>query len=122
MVTGSLRPIVYCHCSMCRRATGHFVAATACHESRLHITGSDHLRWYQSSGLAKRGFCDICGSNLFWKPTGDSRMCIWAGSLNSPTGLKAVAHIFVDEKGDYYNLNDELPQYKDGTQAPLRSE
>ena len=29
-VHGPLRPVVFCHCEMCRRTSGHFVAATAC--------------------------------------------------------------------------------------------
>ncbi|HEY1890531.1 MAG TPA: hypothetical protein VGG63_08990 [Steroidobacteraceae bacterium] len=36
---------------------------------------------------------------------------IWAGSLHAPTGLKASKHIFVAEKGDYYEIADSLPQW-----------
>jgi hypothetical protein len=99
---------------MCRRATGHLVAATACATSNLTIQPTEHLRWYQSSAEAQRGFCDVCGSNVFWKPTDGSRMCIMAGTLDTPTGLKGVAHIFADDKGDYYDLDSELPRHIDG--------
>jgi hypothetical protein len=99
---------------MCRRSTGHLVAATACASSQLRISGSAHLRWYESSAEAHRGFCDVCGSNLFWKPTDGSRICIMAGSLDTPTGLKAVAHIYAGDKGDYYDLDDQLPRHAGG--------
>src|SRR5664279_211013 len=109
-VTGPLRPVVYCHCKMCRRTSGHFVAATACTMSQLSIAPSEHLKWYQSSASAQRGFCGLCGSNLFWKPTRGSYVSIWAGTLADPTGLAGAGHIFVADKGDYYTLNDGLAQ------------
>ena len=110
-VAGPLRPVVYCHCKMCRRTSGHFVAATACDLSQLTIHPSEHLRWYQSSAEAQRGFCGRCGSNLFWKPTDGTTVSIWAGTLADPTGLMGGEHIFVADKGDYYALDDGLPQY-----------
>jgi hypothetical protein len=33
-----------------------------------------------------------------------------AGTLNLPTGLEAKGHIFVAEAGDYYHIDDGLPQ------------
>ena len=32
------------------------------------------------------------------------------GSLDSPNELNATGHIFVESAGDYYDLNDGLPQ------------
>jgi len=109
-----LRAIVYCHCLMCRRTTGHFLAATACAASQLRVTHSEHLRWYESSALAQRGFCDRCGSNLFWKPADGTRIAITAGTLDLPTGLRGVAHIHVEDEGDYYDLDDGLAQHVGG--------
>jgi hypothetical protein len=34
-----------------------------------------------------------------------------AGTLDEPTGLRTVANIFVDSKGDYYEIVDELPRF-----------
>jgi hypothetical protein len=119
-VDGPLRPVVYCHCTMCRRASGHFVAATACAVSQLLITRSAHLRWHQSSVHAQRGFCSACGSNLFWKPTSNTHIAIMAGTLDAPTGLRAACHIYAGDKGDYYALDDHLPQRQDGAhEVPL---
>jgi len=36
-----------------------------------------------------------------------------------PTGLKAVAHIYVGDKGDYYDVDDPLPQYLDAEHGVL---
>lgn len=110
-VRGPLRPVIYCHCNMCRRATGHFVAATACAREHLTMHPTDALRWYQSSAQARRGFCQVCGSNLFWEGLGRDYISILAGSLNLPTGLRGSEHIFTAEAGDYYAIADGLPQH-----------
>ena len=113
-VTGPLRDVVYCHCKMCRRSSGHFVAASACALPHLSIDRADTLRWYASSAQASRGFCGVCGSNLFWKPASGTHVSIMAGTLDDPTGVRAVAHIHANSKGDYYTLEDRLPQHLDG--------
>ena len=110
-VTGPLREIVACHCSMCRRATGTFVAATAAADADLAVTGADALTWYRSSDEAERGFCRQCGSNLFWRRPGSGRTSILAGSLDQPTGLAIARHIFVADKGDFYEIGDEAPRH-----------
>ena len=32
------------------------------------------------------------------------------GAFDAPTGTKLALHIFVAEKGDYYEITDGLPQ------------
>ena len=112
-VHGPLRSVFYCHCTQCRRSSGHFVAATACAREHLIFLSNDTLNWFQSSSAARRGFCGTCGSNLFWDPVNEARLCIMAGTLDSPTGLEAKGHIFVADAGDYYRIADGLPQSPD---------
>jgi hypothetical protein len=116
-VHGALRPVIYCHCTMCRRSGGHFAAATACSREHLRLLSAQGLRWYQSSGTARRGFCGICGSQLFWEPHHGRCISIWAGTLDTPTGLRAAEHIFVADKGDYYEITDGLP-HREWDSAP----
>lgn len=71
----------------------------------------DALTWYRSSAAAERGFCGRCGGNLFFRPLDGSYVSIMAGTLDDPTGLAAEAHIFVDEKSDYYDIHDGLPRH-----------
>lgn len=113
-VRGSLREVVNCHCAQCRRTSGHFVAATAAHREDLALIESTGLRWYDSSPTAGRGFCRTCGASLFWKPVAGRSISIMAGTLDPPTGLETVAHIFVDDAGDYYAIDDDLPRHSDG--------
>jgi hypothetical protein len=109
-VRGPLREVMACHCSQCRRTSGHYAAMTSAASADLVLTRADTLAWYASSPAAERGFCRVCGSNLFWKPKAEERMSITAGTLDMPTGLKMNEHIFVADKADYYELDDDLPK------------
>lgn len=113
-VTGKLRDVVDCHCTQCRRTTGHFLAATAARHGNFRLTRQSGLKWYVSSPAARRGFCAECGSTLFWEGTGLPHLSIAAGSLDDATGLKTVCHIFVADKGAYYELDDDVPQVAGG--------
>ena len=105
-VTGPMRPVIACHCTQCRKTSGHHVAATSAPRDRIGITGE--VRWFQSSPTARRGFCPVCGSNLFWDGQGTT-LSIMAGTLDAPTGLILRGHIFCADKGDYYEIADGLP-------------
>ena len=107
-INAPMRAATACHCTQCRRTSGHHVAATAAPRESVSITGMPV--WYQSSPDARRGFCGTCGANLFWDGPG-THLSIFAGSLDRPTGLKMAGHIFVADKGDYYALDDGLPQH-----------
>ncbi len=109
--SGKLRGVIYCHCSQCRRQTGHFLAATAAEDVDLKVEGADEISWFQSSPEAKRGFCSICGSGLFWKNADKSYTSILAGAFDEPSALRAEGHIFVGDKGSYYDITDGLPQH-----------
>lgn len=110
-VHGRMRAVDFCHCSQCRRSSGHFVAASACRPGQLTLDTAESLRWFASSDTADRGFCDVCGSSLFWRPKHGRHLSVMAGTLDAPTGLIAVEHIFVDDKSDYYTIADGLPQH-----------
>lgn len=110
-VQGPLRDVVACHCSQCRRQSGHFFAATSVAEANLAVDGADNISWYRSSDAASRGFCRVCGSILFWKPEQGDHLGILAGAFDQPSGLRLTRHIFCADKGDYYDIADGLPQF-----------
>ncbi|PLX39197.1 MAG: aldehyde-activating protein [Hyphomicrobiales bacterium] len=110
-VVGPLRPVIGCHCRSCRRQSGHFVAATQAPRVAIDIDGLKNITWYQATDAARRGFCRKCGSLMFWEPVGGDVLSLMAGSMDEPTGLRLSAHIHVSEKGDYYDIEDDLPQF-----------
>jgi hypothetical protein len=116
-VGGPLRDVVACHCGMCRRTSGSFVHASAARLAEFRLTDERGLSWYRSSPAAQRGFCRICGANLFWRADGRPTISIMAGSLDSTQGLRLAEHICVADKGSYYDLEDGRPQHDGDTVA-----
>ena len=109
-VEGDLGHSDACHCTQCRKASGHYFASANVPRSALTVTGGEHIRWYASSAKVRRGFCGRCGSPLFWDPLERDWTGIALGAFDSPTGIRLEKHIFVAEKGDYYEIADGLPQ------------
>jgi len=109
-VAGELPAPDACHCSQCRKQSGHYWASTDVEKSALTIGGTDNITWFQSSEKVRRGFCATCGSFLFWEPLGRDKIAIAMGAFDKPTGTRLAKHIFVADKGDYYEIGDSLPQ------------
>jgi hypothetical protein len=104
--SGIARDPAACHCSQCRKQSGHYWAAVNVPMSGFSVT--EDVRWYDASAAAKRGFCPTCGSSLFWKAHDEDEIGVAMGALNSPTGLKLERHIFTADKGDYYDIADHV--------------
>jgi hypothetical protein len=109
-VTGTLPAPDACHCSQCRRQSGHFWASTDVSRAALTIHGAGNVTWFSSSENVRRGFCSSCGSSLFWDPVRKDAIAIAMGAFDRPTGTRLRRHIFVADKGDYYDIADGLPQ------------
>jgi len=101
-----------CHCTQCRKQSGHALAALNVHRDKLIIHGDDKVSWYRSSEKVERGFCGVCGSTLFWKPNvADYHYTAVAmGMFDETTGTHLVKQTFVGDKGDYYNLDESVSQ------------
>ncbi|MFC3628745.1 GFA family protein [Paracoccus angustae] len=108
--TWSGDPLNACHCGQCRRWSGHVWAAAGARDFTL----DGPVKWFRSSPEAERGFCPECGSSLFWRKAGSSDCEVAAGAVDGPTGLRLQGHIFVADKGDYYDIADGLPQEAQG--------
>jgi hypothetical protein len=109
-VSSPLGDPVACHCSKCRKSSGHYDASTSVPKTDLVIAGFDKITWFQSSEKVRRGFCSCCGSRLFFEPVFRDWIGISMGAFDELTQVKLAMHIFVADKGDYYDLTDGLPQ------------
>jgi len=105
-VTGCRETVTVCHCSQCRRTSGHLWASTHAPFDRVEFSETRGLRWYASSPDAKRGFCAECGSSLFYRMNEEAGIGIAAGCLDRPTGMRIGKTIFLQDKGDYYETVD----------------
>ena len=70
----------------------------------MNCTSCDHL----NPDAAR--FCNRCGSFLFWKHKDEDTISISMGAIDPPTGTRLARHIFVADKGDYYDIDGDLPQ------------
>lgn len=109
-VAGELHAPDACHCSKCRKHSGHYFVSTDMPRAAVTIRGEDKVTWYRSSDKARRGFCSVCGSSLFWDPLERDWIGLAMGAFERPTGTKIAVHIFVADKGDYYDIEDGVPQ------------
>ena len=112
-VTNLRKTVTFCHCSQCRRISGHYWAATRADTSDVRFTAQDGLTWYHASDRARRGFCRTCGSSLFYQPIGANHLGIAAGCIDLPTGMTPAKHIFTADAGDYYTIPDDAPHIPD---------
>src|SRR3954470_527228 len=110
VVEGELHAPDACHCTQCRRWSGHYWASTDVARSAVTVEGDGNLTWFQSSEKVRRGFCSTCGSALFWDPIQRDWIGIAMGAFDQPTETKIHIHVHVSSKGDYYEINDGLPQ------------
>jgi len=111
---GPLRDVIACHCRQCQKSHGNYAAYTRVPLTAFTLTVEEGLKWYASSETARRGFCGTCGSRLFWEPKGSGEISVAAGTIDPPSGLQTSHHIFVESKGDYYELTDGLEQRPGG--------
>lgn len=111
-VTCELPPPDACHCIQCRKSTGHYLVGTDLPRDAVTIHGGDNVTWYRSSEKVRRGFCATCGSTLFFDPVYKDWIGISMGAFDLPTRTRLAIHIFVAEKGDYYDIADGVPQHQ----------
>ena len=118
-VRGALRDVINCHCTMCQRLHGAFGAHSKARKANIRIVEDRGLAWYATSDRARRGFCRDCGSHLFWEPVAQDATGIVAGTLDPPSGLKTMGHIFTGEKPDFTDLSDALPKFDASSDGAL---
>ncbi|MEM7563820.1 MAG: GFA family protein [Pseudomonadota bacterium] len=118
-VNGPLRDVVNCHCTECQRLNGNFGAHSKARTEHLDITETDGLQWYDIHPSVRRGFCKRCGSSLFWEAMQQPWTGIIAGSLDNGDALTTIGHIFVEEKAGFFEITDNLPQFRKSSDGKL---
>lgn len=103
---------VYCHCSLCRRATGAACKPLAGIErSKLQITtGSESILVVGAADWHDER-CGRCGSLLFAVVRNGTFAHVTMGTLIDDPTIRPSAHIFVGSKAPCHAITDDLPQY-----------
>ncbi len=95
-----------CHCNMCRTWSGGPMLAIDCGDS-LKISDESSVKRYQSSEWAERGFCETCGTHLFYYLKPNNQYHLPTGLLDIESSYHFSHQIFIDEKPDYYSFSNE---------------
>lgn len=103
-----VRPKVeVCHCTMCRQWGGApFMGISA---ASCGLVGSDKVATHRSSEWAERAFCQICGSNLYYRFMPADHYGFCAGLFQLGDAASMAKQIFVDEKPVFYDFAQHTP-------------
>lgn len=95
-----------CHCDMCRKWSGGPYMAVDC-GSEVEYEGAQHIAIYDTGDWAQRGFCKICGSNLFWRLKETQQHMLAAGQFDDQTQFVFDQQVFVDRNPGYYQFSNK---------------
>ncbi len=108
-----------CHCRMCQRASGSVSLAMK------NVKKAD-VRWerepdrYQSSPIARRGFCSSCGTSLtFEYLEGTDKMDLIVGTFDDPAPFVPNAHFGAESIHRAWLNTEGLPETRSDEYQPL---
>lgn len=105
--------VAHCHCTMCQRSNGAaFVTWVSIDESRVRIDDPDNkLKWHSYTPEARRGFCSVCGSSMFFRSDNwPGEIHITRANFTGPVDREPQVHAYYDTHVSWYSVNDELPR------------
>lgn len=103
----------HCHCSMCRKEHGAgYVTWVGFENHQVKFSsGEDKVTWYESSAGARRGFCQQCGSSMFFtSERWAGELHIALGCLNDAIDRQPQANVFFDRHVDWLPIDTTLRQ------------
>ena len=109
-------PFLFCHCTRCRKAGGSAFASNCMikiDDFEL-LSGKDQLKGFDAGTGVIRKFCRNCGSPIYSQREAEPEILrLRMGTVDTPLNhvIKPSAHIFVDSKAEWDEINDNLPQH-----------
>jgi hypothetical protein len=98
-----------CHCGMCRKWGGGPLMAVDC-GTEVSFEGEENISVYNSSEWAERGFCQQCGSHLFYRLKGSQQHMMPAGLFDDKENFIFKAQVFIDKKPSFYSFANETAE------------
>ena len=97
-----------CHCDMCLRWNGG--PGFAVTVGQVSFKGERNITRFDSSEWAERGFCNRCGTNLFYHLKEGDLYVLWMGTFDDLKPFKLAGEIYIDKKPALYDLAGEHPR------------
>ncbi len=114
-ITCKIHNIVYCHCSLCRKAQGSAFATNGLVDAKhfKFVAGENELTGYESTPGQSKYFCKHCGSPIISKSVANpNSVRIRLGVIETDIDEKPIAHIFATSKANWEDIEGDLPQYE----------
>jgi len=110
----------FCHCKTCQKTSGAPAeVGVMVKPGTLKFTKEDP-KYFQSSPIGERGFCQHCGSRLNWmSPDRADWTVVFAGSLDHPERVVPTEHLSVESQLPWYEIADSLPRSRTEDDADL---
>lgn len=90
-----------CHCDTCRKwNSGPQFAVNA--GADVAWTGEEQIGLYSSSDWAERGFCQQCGTHLFYRLKEPRMYFLSLALLDNTDGFTMAAQLCIDNKPEHY--------------------
>jgi len=108
-----------CHCRMCQRASGN-VSLAMKNVKKADVKWEREPDYYQSSPIAKRGFCSDCGTSLtFQYLEASEKMDLIVGSFDDPSPFVPNAHFGAESMHRAWIDTRDLPETRSDEYQPL---
>ena len=100
------RSVSACHCSMCRKWGGGPVMAVDC-GTDVTFKGEENISVFNSSKWAELGYCNICGSHLFFRLKESKQHMMAAGLFDDNSMFEFDLQVFIDDKPSFYCFSNK---------------
>ncbi|MDO6963625.1 GFA family protein [Rhizobium alvei] len=98
-----------CFCRMCQKAAGNYFAALGGAALADFEMTRGTPSWFSSSDLVERGFCNRCGTPLFYREKGGDHVAIMLATLDQPEAVPPEWQSDVYGKTSWFGGLDSLP-------------
>ena len=109
------RGVIQRLCITCRKAHGSaFSSIARVPAAEFRLTGDKYLDSFESSPGIHRHFCSKCGTHIYARRDGRDQLILRLGSLDTQLGANEVAHTWMSDSADWFDLDSDLPRYEEG--------
>ena len=122
-IAAALGPVIYCHCSQCRRASGSAFATNASvRADRFRLSaGAELVREFEATPGKLRAFCSRCGSPLYARMESVPELVrVRLGGLDADPGVRPQAHLHLASRAPWETpFDDGLARFDGAGPAAL---
>lgn len=106
---------IYCHCSLCRKASGSAFATNGfINASDLELSDTkSSLTYYEANQGKRKYFCSICGTPIYSaNASNPEKLRIRLGVFDTDIEERPISHNFITSKANWEELDADLPMYE----------